>query len=190
MLFQHGKFTPDEGAQAAAALVFYSIGIAGWSGQAIITRGFYALQDTVVPVVTGTVMTIIFIPLNWILMKPMGHAGLALATSIAATLNMMVLLDLLRRRLGGLNGGLIVKSFSKVAASSLAAGSVAWTALRLITQHVDVSHPLGALIGVFAASIPALAVYIALVALLKVDEAGEVWKLISSRFRKGDVQAK
>ena len=188
MLFQHGKFTPVEGAQAASALVFYSIGIAGWSGQAIITRGFYALQDTVVPIVTGTIMTIIFIPLNWILMKPMGLGGLALATSIAATLQMIVLFELLRRRLGGLNGGLIVNSFIKVVVSSAAAGIVAWIALRLVSQHVDTGHALGAFIGFLAAVVPALAVYISMVALLKVDEAAEVWKIMSSRFRRSEAQ--
>ena len=55
MLFQHGKFSAENGAAASSALVFYSIGIAGWAGQAIVTRGFYAMQDTVIPVVTGTV---------------------------------------------------------------------------------------------------------------------------------------
>lgn len=182
MLFQHGQFTPEEGRAAASALVFYAVGIAGWSGQAIITRGFYALQDTVVPVVTGTVMTIIFIPLNWILMKPMGHAGLALATSMAATLNMVALFEILRRRLGGMNGGLILRSLTKVTVSSLAAGAVAWVVLRLVTGRIGMSGPMEAMICLVTAAIPAVGVYAGMIALLKVDEAAEVWALISRRF--------
>jgi putative peptidoglycan lipid II flippase len=184
MLFRHGKFTPEEGSAAAVALVFYAIGIAGWAGQAVIARGFYALQDTIVPVVTGTVMTLIFIPLNWILMKPMGHAGLALATSIAAILNMLALLELFRRRLGGINGRLIAKSLAKVIVSSAAAGFVAWIIIRYAGTYVELGSALGALMGFIAASVPALVVYLGMIALLRVDEAAEVWKLVSRRFRR------
>jgi len=184
MLFQHGKFTPAAGAAAASALVFYSIGIAGWAAQAIIARGFYALQDTVVPVVTGTIVTLIFVPLNWLLVKPLGHNGLALATSIAAILNMLALLEMLRRRLGGINGKLIIRSFVKVVVSSAAAGGVAWAVIGFMAGHVNLDHSLGALIGVLAASVPALVVYIGMVALLKVDEAAVVWNLVVSRFKQ------
>lgn len=189
MLFQHGKFTPAQGAAAASALVFYSIGVAGWAAQAIIARGFYALQDTVVPVVTGTIVTLIFVPLNWLLVKPLGHNGLALATSIAAVLNMLALLVVLRRRLGGINGGLIVESLAKVVISSAAAGAVAWVMLRLLEARLGLAHPLQALVVVLAAALPALALYIGLVFLLKVDEAAEVWKLIASRFKRHAVEA-
>lgn len=185
MLFRHGEFTSANAAVAASALVFYSIGIAGWAGQAVIARGFYALQDTVAPVVTGTIVTFIFIPLNWLLVKPLGHNGLALATSIAAILNMVALLAILRRRLGGINGGLIVRSFGKVVISSAAAGVVAWIAIRCAGQHADITRPLGALIGVVIAALPALAVYVGMIALLKVDEAAEVWRLVMRRFRRG-----
>lgn len=184
MLFQHGKFTPAEGSLAASALVFYAIGIAGWSGQAVITRGFYALQDTVVPVVTGTISTIIFVPLNWILMQPMGHNGLALATSISATLNMVALLEILRRRLGGINGRQVLQSFVKVTLSSVAAGAVAWAMMRAASQHIEISRPMGAMMVLLASAVPALAVYVGMIAALRVDEAREVWGLISRRLSR------
>ncbi len=135
------------------------------------------------PVVTGTVVTFIFIPLNWLLMKPLGHGGLALATSIAAILHMVVLLEILRRRLGGIDGALVLRSFAKVAFSSAVAGGVAWCALRLVTGHVEITTALGALIGVSVAGGLGTLAYIGLVALLKVDEAGVVWSQIVSRFR-------
>jgi len=187
-VFQRGEFKPEDAPYVAYALVFYAIGIAAWGGQAIITRGFYALQDTVVPVVTGTVVTFIFIPLNWLLMKPLGHGGLALATSIAAILHMVVLLELLRRRLGGIHGGLILRSFRKVAFSSAAAGGVAWLAIGLVGRYIDIATTLGALIGVLFAGGLATLAYVGLVALLKVDEAAEIWGHIVGRFRRRKVQ--
>jgi len=187
MLFQHGKFTAADAPYVGYTLVFYSIGIAAWAGQAIVTRGFYALQDTVVPVVTGTLVTFIFVPMNWLLMKPLGCGGLALATSVAAILHVLALTEILRRRLGGINGGLIVKSFGKVVFSSLAAGAVAWVVFRLVGQYIDVNRSLGALIGVVVAGTPAVLVYVGMVALLKVDEAAQIWKLVTSRFRRPPV---
>lgn len=184
MLFQHGHFTSADAPYVGYALAMYSIGIAAWSGQAIVTRGFYALQDTVVPVVVGTIMTLIFIPMNWLFMKPFGHGGLALATSVAAILNMVVLLELLRRRLGGINGALILRSFTKVCISSAAAGAVAWTIFKSVGLAINTNTPSGALIGVLASTGLAVVAYVAMVALLKVDEAAEVWRLISQRFRR------
>lgn len=184
MLFQHGQFTSADAPYVGYALAMYAIGIAAWSGQAIITRGFYALQDTVVPVVVGTIMTIIFIPMNWLFMKPFGHGGLALATSVAAILNMVVLLELLRRRLNGINGGLILRSFIKVCISSAVAGAVAWVVFKNVGSAINTNTPSGALIGVLASTTLAVVAYIAMIALLKVDEAAEVWRLISQRFRR------
>ena len=183
-LFQHGKFTPGATAAASFALVFYSIGIAGWAGQAIITRGFYAMQDTVVPVVAGTIMTIIFIPLNWLLMKPLGHGGLALATSITAIMNMLLLLELLRRRLKGINGGLIIKSFTKVLAASGVMALAAWFAVGMISAKFPGTGTVHAIVVLVGSAVPAVAVYVTMIGLLRVDEATEVWKLVSRRFKR------
>jgi len=96
----------------------------------------------------------------------------------------VVLFELLRRRLGGLNGGLILRSFVKVVISSAVAGAVAWCALRVISGQVDPSRTLGALIAVFGSAIPAVFVYTGMIYLLRVDEAREVWRLVSARLRR------
>ena len=183
-LFQHGEFTAEATAATSFALVFYAIGIAGWAGQAIITRGFYALQDTIVPVVAGTIMTLIFIPMNWLLMKPLSHGGLALATSITAIMNMILLLELLRRRLKGINGGLIIRSFTKVLVASGVMGLVAWLALGMMSSRFPMTGTVSAIIVLLGAAVPAVIVYVGMIGLLKVDEAAEIWKLVSRRFNR------
>lgn len=184
VLFQHGEFQPESAPFVGYSLIFYSLGIFAWAGQAVVSRGFYALQATVVPVVSGTIVTFIFIPLNWILMKPLGHGGLALATSIAVTLHMLILLEILRRRLGGLNGGLIIRSLVKVCISSALAGAVAWVALWVVSGQVDITVPFGAGIGVFAAGGLGVIAYAAGVMILKVEEASDVWRMMANRFRR------
>lgn len=127
-LLQSGKFDAHGTLITASALRFYSLGIFAWSAQAILTRGFYALQDTRTPVISGTIMTVIFIGMNWLVVNAtnMGVGGLALATTIAAVLHMLVMYVLLRRRLGGLNGGALLASVTKTLLATAALCLLAW----------------------------------------------------------------
>lgn len=182
MLYQSGKFTSADADMVAPALILYSVGIASWAGQGIITRAFYSLQSGFIPAVTGTAITLfLFIPLCWYLGKtPLSYAGLALATSIAVTAHMLVLLEVLRRRLGGLYGRQILTSFIKVLIASLLSGGTAW----VIIHHMPIGSRMRALAGVFAASIPAIAVYIAMIFVLKLDEAKDVWEMMTSKLKR------
>lgn len=136
-LLQSGKFDAHGTLMTASALRFYSLGIFAWSAQAILTRGFYALQDTRTPVISGTIMTVIFIAMNWLVVNAsdMGVAGLALATTIAAILHMLVMYVLLRRRLGGLNGGALFGSVTKTVLATAALAVLAWL-LRVLLESV------------------------------------------------------
>lgn len=127
LLLQHGEFTAHDTPVTATALRFYSVGIFAWSAQAILTRGFYALQDTRTPVISGTVMTGVFILMNWgVVHTHWGVAGLALATSIAATLHMLVMYFFLRRRLRGIHDGLLLVSVVKTLCATAALGGAVW----------------------------------------------------------------
>lgn len=121
-LLQSGRFTPEATLMTASALRFYSIGIFAWSVQAILTRGFYALQDSRTPVVSGTIMTVLFIAMSWLVVNASswGVSGLALVTTIAATLHMLVLLVVLRHRLKGLQDLLLLTSVIKTSLATAA----------------------------------------------------------------------
>ncbi len=184
MLFQHGEFVPADAPYVGYALIFYSVGLAGWAGQLVVSRGFYALQESITPVISGTIVTAIFIPLNWLLIKPLGHGGPPMATSIAVILHLLIMLAILRKRLNGLNGGLIMNSLSKVTLASVVCGGAAWIAFRYCGRLVDTTTQSGAGVGVLVAGGIGVLVYAGLVSLLKVDEAAEVWGQITRRFRR------
>ena len=132
LLLEHGRFGPDDTRMTATALVFYSLGIFAWSAHAILARGFYSLQDTRTPVVIGTAVTAVFIPLNLVLVRtPLGYAGLALATTLAAVLHMGVLLMALRRRLDGFEGRRLAGSLARTAAAAGAGTLACWGAASL-----------------------------------------------------------
>ena len=128
LLLQSGKFTVASTLITASALRFYSLGIFAWSAQAILTRGFYALQDSRTPVISGTVMTVVFIMMNWLVVNATtwGVSGLALATSIAAVLHMLVMFVLLRRRMRGLNDRHMLLSVGRLLLAVFALSVAAW----------------------------------------------------------------
>src|SRR4029434_2157638 len=74
LLLQSGKFTTADAEVTAAALRFFAVGIFAWSAHSIVTRGFYAMQDSRTPILVGTVVTLIFIPLNWVSLRLTGTA--------------------------------------------------------------------------------------------------------------------
>jgi putative peptidoglycan lipid II flippase len=155
------------------ALLWYTVGLVGHSLVEILSRAFYALHDTKTPVLVGTAAMSLNVVLSFTLpgvfarggWLPLG--GLPLANSIATTLEMIVLIVLMRRQLNGIEGGYVLKGSLQSALATLAmsAALIAW--LRAIG---DASVWLVGVGGIAVGGI----VYAALVLALKVPEAREL----------------
>jgi putative peptidoglycan lipid II flippase len=126
LLLERGEFTSDSTALTASALAFYSLGLIGHSAVEILARAFYALRDTRTPVVVGVAAMAGNILLSLLLRGPLSHAGLALANTVATTVEMVVLLWLLARRLRGLEWRGVLGSSAKAAVAALAMAAVLW----------------------------------------------------------------
>ena len=109
-LFERGQFSPDSVRQTAYALTFFSLGLAGQAATALLVRVFYALQDVITPLRISLVVIGVNLGTNVILVQLLAQGGLALGTSIAATLNAILLARALRGRLGGLEGAAILRT--------------------------------------------------------------------------------
>ncbi|MGH8245699.1 MAG: murein biosynthesis integral membrane protein MurJ [Gammaproteobacteria bacterium] len=99
-LFQYEKFTPFDVSMAARSLVAYSIGLPGFILIKVLASGFFSRHDTRTPVLAGVAAMLANIVLILILVMPLAHAGLALATSIAAYINAGILFWHLKRSSG------------------------------------------------------------------------------------------
>ncbi len=105
-LFQSGRFTERDVTMSQTCLVAYAVGIMGFMLVKIFASAFYAKQDIKTPVRFAMVTVIANLVLSLILIKPLAHAGLALATSLAALLNAGLLgYFLLTRKLYRLQAG-------------------------------------------------------------------------------------
>ena len=100
LLFQRGNFTLESSNAVAFALQFYAIGLVAHSVVEIVVRAFYALHDTLTPVLVGVGAMALNILLSLLWIGWLGYGGLALANSVATGIEMFVLVWLLGRRLG------------------------------------------------------------------------------------------
>ena len=97
-LFQYGAFTAEQAGLTHQALAAYAVGLLGMIGVKVMAPAFYARQDTRTPLRAAAWALAGNIVLNLALIVPLAHAGLALATGLAAFLNAGLLLRSLVRR--------------------------------------------------------------------------------------------
>ncbi len=125
LLLAHGNFDFSKLDYVSTPLIYFSIGLLGLSLVEILVRSFYALHDTRTAVEVSILQFMFVIGLSILLLDPMGAGGLALATALGSTGEALVLLVLLRGRLGGLNLGAFSRFFVAVLLASAAAALTA-----------------------------------------------------------------
>jgi putative peptidoglycan lipid II flippase len=124
VLYQHGRFTYTDTIFTSQALLFYALGLFAYASVRVIAPVFYSLGDTKTPVKVSVLAVAVNIALNLALMRPLGFRGLALATSLAAMVNMFSLMFLLQRRVGPLNSADLAASFGKIFGCSALLGAI------------------------------------------------------------------
>jgi len=97
-LFQYGAMSVQDIEASALSLMAYAIGLPAFMLIKVLAPHFFAHQDTKTPVKIGVVAMTSNIAFNLILVWPLDHVGLALATSLSAWLNALLLLRGLHRR--------------------------------------------------------------------------------------------
>ena len=97
-IFNYGEFSDNDVAMATRSLICYAIGLTGFILIKVLANGYFSRQDTSTPVKIGVVAMFTNLVLNILLVFPLAHAGLALATSLSAFVNAGLLFYFLRRR--------------------------------------------------------------------------------------------
>jgi putative peptidoglycan lipid II flippase len=182
LVFQRGAFTETSTQMVAWALALFALGLPAHSVVEIVVRAFYAQHDTKTPVVVGlaamglnVVLSLAFISIfeavGW-----MPHGGLALSNSLATTVEMVVLLAIIRRRLEGLEGRRMASSLARIGLSSVAMGFVAGGLAWLLGEYsVWLSGGVAIVVGFIE--------YVAASLALRTPEPRAVWGMVTSRSR-------
>ncbi len=169
VLFRHGVFDLESTHKTAQALFYYALGLWAFSAVRILLNFFYALQDTRTPVKAASISIVANIVLGLALMGPMGHGGLALATSLASMVNLVLLVLWLRRKLGPLGGLGLLRDLSKSAACAIVMGVVVMV-VATIWSPLEASGRMGLAMRLMGCIITGVGVYCGLAYLLNLEE--------------------
>jgi len=181
-LFQRGAFDAGSTNVTTSALVFYSIGLFALGGIEILSRGFYALGDTRTPVtfaVVSMVLNLIFC-LMLVVVFPLEVRGLALAMSLASSVEFFLLFRALSRRMGGLEEGHVIYSVTRIAGATLLMVEV--VSLFMVLMHASGHLNTGQLSDAFASlaggSLLGAGTYFLVAYLLRSDELSTLLRRI------------
>jgi putative peptidoglycan lipid II flippase len=122
LLFARGEFSAVDARLTVQALSYYALGLWAFSAVRIVVAVFFALQDGKTPVRAALLSILANLLLGVAFMQPLAHGGVALATSLASVLNLMLLLAALRRKLAGMDWRAITRCLVR---SLLSAGLMA-----------------------------------------------------------------
>lgn len=183
LLFMGGEFDYAKALKCSEALFYYSLGLSLVALVRVLVPAFYALKDTRTPVITAFVAFLLNLMFSLLLMGPLLHGGLALASTLSALCNMAMLLYLLRKKIGRFGGRGIAVAGGKAALAALPmVFLVAWG-----MQLVDWSQPGHKLLkgtalgGAVAAG---MGVFLLAAHLLRCDEAREAIALFRRKVLK------
>jgi putative peptidoglycan lipid II flippase len=181
VFFQYGLFSASSTERTAGALAFFAIGLVGHIVVHVLTRAFYAMQDTRTPVAWAVIAVAINVPLMIWLVGPMGVQGLALALSISAVLEVIGLLWALRRRIESIEEAAVLRSLARSGVAAVAAGLLMLGGVTVAQQWFGglLANGIGRLLVLAALSSAGVAIYLLVAAALRSAELEQVrWHLL------------
>lgn len=168
------QFTFADTKLTAQTLGFFALSLFAQSLAPLLARAFYALQNTVVPVVSGLLASGVNIFLAYLFTRFWGASSIALAFSIAITLHMLIMLAVLHRRLGDLDDDFLFVRALKIAVASVVMGIVTFVTLYAVAPLVNMQTYLGVLMQTVVAAAAAILTYLVAGFLIRLPEARQV----------------
>lgn len=181
VLFQHGQFAAESTSLTAHALLFYALGLPAYAAIKLVTPMYYSTQDALTPAQVGACALAMNIVLNslflFLFSRYLSNGSPALASSLAAYFNFIVLFFIFRKRYGRLGVRGLIGSTGRMAVCVVVMAGVSLVALRYAdfgaVRHLYIQAGLlGAII------FGSMAVYFGLARLLRCEELSEFFLLL------------
>jgi putative peptidoglycan lipid II flippase len=136
-LYRFGAFPPDAIPLVTASLAGWTVGLFFFAAYMLVLRAFYAMQDTRTPALTNLVLTVVQVGLYWALptllkvawdgrLAGFALVGIPLADTVFFGLHLVVLLVILRARIGGFGFGHVLDGWARSLTGAVAGGLAAW----------------------------------------------------------------
>ena len=140
LLFQGGRFSGADARECAAYFAVFSISMSLWAAQSIYARAFYAAGNTFIPMVAGTVVTLVSLPIYSGLYHAYGAMGLAVASNLGITLQTLTIAVLLHQRRMVSLASLDYAEMGRCLLAAATSGSVVWVVFIWLGGHLLASR--------------------------------------------------
>jgi putative peptidoglycan lipid II flippase len=183
VLYQHHKFGAYETAKAAEALRFYAIGLCAYAALKVLVNAFYAVDKRKTPMVVSFSAVALNLILNWFFTLHLGwgHRGLAFSTSCIATSNFLILYFLMRRHLGALESGAMVRMLAKLAVASAVLAAICWAGMHFLLADWATEAFLPKLLSLFVVICVGAAAFFVCATALGITELREITHAVKRR---------
>lgn len=183
LAFERGKFDHSATLLTAAALSYYALGLPASGLRNILGNVFYSFGDTKTPMRNGMIAMFMNICMNIVFIKFMGHCGLAFATSISATICILLLFMSLKKKIKYFGQDKIIITTIKSIISAAIMGVVVYFVYKFLT--ISGIHGTKHLIKVlFASVMSGVVVYGGAIHLMNVDEVEMLLDIFKSKSKQ------
>jgi len=165
LMFERGAFTSFDVERTAEVIVFYAMGLLFFSIKEIAINVFYAIQDMKTPMINSAIAIVLNFGLNLMLIQTMQHKGLALATTVSGAVTLVLMLIVMRRKLGPMGFSDIFTSLLKMLIASAVMSCVVYPLYNVLSgifSSVIVTFGISVFCG--------MAVYFIMSAVLRIKE--------------------
>jgi putative peptidoglycan lipid II flippase len=184
------RFSVADAQATATVLAFLCLGLGGWAAQTVVSRGFYALGSTWLPTIVGTLVAFLAVPLYVILRQQWGAIGLAIASSVAILVYVLLLGWLQYRRFereAAARGstlkagpGMLGPALGMAVAAGIAIGAGLCVRASLL-QFLPGIHLAVILLRATVLCAVGIGIYLALTRLFGIHELGRLQRIVSRR---------
>jgi putative peptidoglycan lipid II flippase len=183
LVYQHGQYTAADRQITATALYLYAPELPFAAIDYLLISAFYAMKNTLVPALVGVVGVTIYLLVALPLVGSMGFPALVIANTLKDSCHGVILLVLLWRQLGGLQGYTLAESALKMLLAGLAMAVVALACAFALGGVTNLATLSGQIAQLALAGGAGLAVYVGVAAALKVNEVQAVWNMLGARLK-------
>lgn len=197
LVYQRGKFDGFDTDMTAWALAAYSIGLAAYAAIKVVSPAFFALDDAKTPMYISVASILVHVPTSFGMMMLLsnvgvsperpngfGHVGVALATSVVATVNFFVMTYFMRRKIDRINGREIAGAVVKIVIASVAMSAAAYLVYILLARQFADKTLVIQLIEALVPIAVGGAVFLAASKILRISELEKIFKSLSARLRQ------
>jgi putative peptidoglycan lipid II flippase len=186
LIFERGLFDAEDTRQTATALCLNAVGLTAYSAVRILVPSFFALKETRIPMLVSLVSIAINYLVAWwtVDVWRIGHPGLALSISVVAIINFLLLLIVLRRRLGGIEGGRLLSTFWRVLLASTVMGGICLLVSQGLGRWIGQDTLLSRLVLVGGSIGSGLLVYVGVARLLRLEEMATLGAGLGRQLRR------